>query len=322
MKIKIGQPRYCCEIGQRANNEDYIYPAPELATTANRLFLVCDGMGGHERGEVASELVARTIADYWIVNSELPDTDRKVQAAIREAIRKLEEQNNGGNTNMGTTLTLASIGEEQVMIAHVGDSRVYQIRPGGGIIYHTRDHSVVQRWVDAGVLTPEEARTHPKKNMITRAVQAGVAEGSVADVVILTDIEDGDYLFLCTDGVTGAIDDPTLVEMLEQEGSDALKMEAIQTRCRNDARDNYSAYLIPLAVEKDEHDIWKEAARDTDNMLTPDDRRCLRNQAVERQARQLIDDSDEKKEKEWKKSLGRFLVALKEHLQWLKSNNK
>lgn len=326
MKLKIGQPLYCCEIGQRANNEDHIYPYPGLARSSDRLFLVCDGMGGHEKGEVASEIVARTIADYWIVNSEMPDTDRKVQAAIREAIRKLDEQDSGSGSKMGTTLTLASIGEEQIMIAHAGDSRVYLVRPGKGIVYRTRDHSLVQGWVDRGILTPEEALVHPKKNMITRAVQPGVSENDLADVVILTDIEEGDYLFLCTDGVTGTIDDPELVKILGQAGCDESKMEAVKERCRTGARDNYSAYLIPLSVEKDEHDLWKEVARETDDMLSPDDRRDLRNRDIERQAGQLLDgatnESDTKTVKEWTKSFLRFLTALQQCLQRRKGIEK
>ena len=250
MNISIKDPLFCNETGRRKNNEDYIFPTPGIATDTCRLFLVCDGMGGHEDGELASQTVAESIAGYWLSNNQQPDNAQKVDHAIAAAIYQMDRlvKDSKGNANMGTTMTLAGIGKETILVAHVGDSRIYQIRPGLGIVYQSKDHSLVQTWVDAGLLTPEEARNHPKSNIITQVIQPGGMETIHPEVVVIKDIKNGDYLFLCTDGVTESIDDPLLVEILSGQASDNEKMDSIKQICQENSRDNYSAYLIPLVL--------------------------------------------------------------------------
>ena len=250
MEIKIKEPQYCCEIGRRKNNEDSIFPAPSAATDISRLFLVCDGMGGHEDGEIASKTTTEAIADYWAENRQLPDNPQKVIFAITAAISSMEQlvTETKGSESMGTTMTLASIGTKNILVAHVGDSRIYQIRPGSGIVYQSKDHSLVQTWVDNGLLTPEQARVHPKNNVITQVVQPGGLADIHPEVVVLNDIMDGDYLFLCSDGITESIDDNLLIEILSGQISDFEKMEKMKQICLDHSRDNHSAYLIPLVV--------------------------------------------------------------------------
>lgn len=249
--ITISEPCSCNETGQRTNNEDSIYPLPAMSSASDRLFLVCDGIGGHEKGEVASQSVARSIADYWAAHLDEPDGWEKVYAAVKQAADYLSLLGNPEEErSMGTTVTLLSIGSSSVSVAHIGDSRIYQIRPGKGIVYKTRDHSLVQKWVDAGLITPEEARVHPKKNVITQAVMPGKAEIHERDVEMIGDIADGDYFFLCTDGITESVDDGMLVDIVGSEGSDWEKMERIKDICREHSRDNYSAYLIPIHWEE------------------------------------------------------------------------
>jgi len=248
MNISIKHPQFCHEIGQRKNNEDFIFPAPAAATDANRLFIVCDGMGGHEDGEIASKTATEVISEFWSDNPQQPDTAVKVKLALAAAIHKMDllVTDSNANHNMGTTMTLASIGTESILVAHVGDSRIYQIRPGEGIIYQSKDHSLVQEWVDAGFLTLEEARTHPRSNIITQVVQPKGLSSIHPEVAILNDIQEGDFLFLCTDGITESIDDPLLVEIISGEASDEEKMNRIKQICFENSKDNHSAYLIHL----------------------------------------------------------------------------
>jgi protein phosphatase len=252
MNINLRKPQFCHEIGLRGNNEDFIYPSPATATEANRLFLVCDGMGGHEDGEVASKTATEAISAYWADHSGEPDTYQKVMNAVASAIsvmnRLVKKENK--DKGMGTTMTLASIGTDTILVAHVGDSRIYQIRPTAGIIYQSKDHSYVQTLVDAGILTLEEARVHLMNNIITQVIQPESLKSIQPEVVVIRDIEEGDYLFLCTDGITESISDDTLADIIRKEISDDEKMKQIKQICSENSKDNYSAYLIPLVIQK------------------------------------------------------------------------
>jgi protein phosphatase len=252
MNINLREPQFCHETGLRGNNEDYIYPSPATATVADRLFLVCDGMGGSEDGEIASKTVTEAIAGYWTAHGNEPDTEQKVMHAIATGITQMKQlvKKAGRNENMGTTMTLVSIGTETVFAAHVGDSRIYQIRPSAGIIYQSKDHSYVQNMVDAGILTLEEARVHPMNNIITQVIQPEGFEPIQPEVVIIWDVEEGDYLFLCTDGITESISDEKLVNIVSKDVPNNEKMNRIKQICSKNSRDNYSAYLIPLVVKQ------------------------------------------------------------------------
>jgi protein phosphatase len=253
MNIQLHQPQFCYETGLRSNNEDYIFPAPSLASCRDRLFLVCDGMGGHEDGEIASKTVTEAISAYWAANAREPDSLQKVMAAIASAVSQMNllVKNSGKDKGMGTTLTLVSIGADAIFAAHVGDSRIYHIRPTAGIIYQSKDHSLVQDWVDAGILTLEEARVHPRNNIITQVIQPESPRLIHPEVAFLKDVKDGDYLFLCTDGVTESISNKELESILCHDVSDADKINDIKQICAENSKDNYSAYLIPLGG------VWK-----------------------------------------------------------------
>lgn len=270
MEINIKTPLFCNCTGKRENNEDSIYPRPAMADSGSRLFMVCDGMGGHKKGEVASLTVSQAVADYWLLNQQEKDTLQKVNNAIDFAISRLNDIDDTQDLpKMGTTLALASIGRESVLIAHIGDSRIYHIRPGKGIIRQTKDHSLVQTWVEAGLLTPEEAAAHPKKNVITRAVQPRPEEPVTADAAILTDIHDGDYLFLCSDGVTESLSPQNLAEIITLNTADPNKIETIVKICSENSKDNFSAYLIPLSVTREPGDI------PSDDIISYSDRQAI-----------------------------------------------
>ena len=131
MKFEIFQPLAIHELGQRANQEDNIYPQLGRATVADRLFLVCDGMGGHERGEVASNIVCQTIPQYFQQAGISPDkglSDDDLRSAIEYAFQQLDRADDGAMKKMGTTLTLLYMHRCGVTCAHIGDSRIYHIR--------------------------------------------------------------------------------------------------------------------------------------------------------------------------------------------------
>ena len=249
--MKLRTPYSLNEIGQRANQEDSIFPSKGAATEESRLFLVCDGMGGHENGEVASGLVCSTFGQTLnSIDHDNFTTDMFVEtlSLAYDALDR-EDPNPESTRKMGTTLTFLQIGRNEVTVAHMGDSRVYHVRPNSvnPIVYKSCDHSLVNELVRAEIITPEEALTHPRRNVITRAMQPNLEVRHKADVRVFQDVQDGDYFFLCSDGVLETITDDILVEVLSRSVSDAEKIEAIREMCQANSRDNFSAYLVPVA---------------------------------------------------------------------------
>lgn len=210
----------------RSGNEDNYLLVPDQA-----VFIVADGMGGHAAGEVASEMAVRIIAQQLgdVRALDEDSASHQIREAIREANaqifdRTLTEHDKRG---MGTTATALVLMGPRYLIGQVGDSRAYLLRDGK-LVQLTKDHSYVQEQVDAGYLTPEDARTHPYSNVITRCV--GANEDVVPDTYLGT-LRSGDVFLLASDGLTGMIDDPRLHELLAsspepQELSDVLVSEA------------------------------------------------------------------------------------------------
>jgi len=210
----------------RSGNEDNYLMVPDKA-----VFIVADGMGGHAAGEVASEMAVRIIAQQLGDVRALDENSASHQ--IREAIREANAQifdrtlTEHDKRGMGTTATALVLMGPRYLIGQVGDSRAYLLRDGR-LVQLTKDHSYVQEQVDAGYLTPEDARTHPYSNVITRCV--GANEDVVPDTYLGT-LRPGDVFLLASDGLTGMIDDPRLHELLASAGepqdlSDRLVSEA------------------------------------------------------------------------------------------------
>lgn len=249
--MKLGMPYALNEIGGRSNQEDSIYPAKGEANESARLFLVCDGMGGHENGEVASGLVCSTFAANLANIDHEEFTVDMFNYALNAAYDALdrEDPNPESMRKMGTTLTFMHLNDHEVVVAHMGDSRVYHVRPSerNPILYQSSDHSLVNELVRAEIITPEEALTHPRRNVITRAMQPRLETRHNADVRTFSDVMAGDYFFLCSDGITETITNDILVDILRRDVSDAEKIEAIRALCAELSRDNFSAYLVPIA---------------------------------------------------------------------------
>jgi protein phosphatase len=247
MNIIIERPFAATEKGKRLNNEDYIFPSSELASPEQRLFVVCDGVGGVEKGEIASELACDSLETYF--NTFLEEDDPS-EEFVNKAVRYVESQfdeyvkQNPEAQGMATTFTLLYIGNSGITTAYAGDSRIYQFRDGK-IIFKTEDHRLVNSWVRLGKITEEEAETHPQKNVITRAI-VGSKHITSADVKMLTDIEPGDIFFLCTDGVTESFSDKALTEIFNRRNSSEKIKNTIVECCNNQSKDNFSLYIIPI----------------------------------------------------------------------------
>lgn len=247
MDITLRTPISFSELGQKDNQEDRLYPAAG-ASAASRTFIMCDGMGGHERGEVAAEIVSRTLGTTLDADSATSVSEESFNTALKQCYKTLDENLSGNDTRKpGTTLTCIRLGSNGVLEAHIGDSRIYQVRPGVGIMFRTEDHSLVNELVRAGQLTEAEARVHPRRNVITRAMMPGATNPAHADVSVLTDVRDGDFFFLCCDGVLEKLTESQLIKILSNSATtDAAKMSAIKATCDTGTRDNYTAWLVPV----------------------------------------------------------------------------
>ncbi len=254
MKIYHGLPMAFSHIGQRSINQDTLYPAVSKATEQTPFFVICDGMGGADKGEVASQLLCEAITRY-ASSMDHPIFDLvHLQTALGlayEAYQAYLSQHPFVN-RMGSTLALLQLHEQGVTVAHIGDSRVYQLR-AGKVVFQTQDHRQVNDMVEAGIITPTQALTHPWRNRLSRAVAVnstdddGTSARSLPELTVLTDIRAGDYFFMCTDGVLETIDDYTLASLLASNMPDQAKAESLQSACSEQSKDNYSGYLIGIS---------------------------------------------------------------------------
>ena len=273
MKIIIRQPLYFSEIGRKDNQEDFLYPNPATVGLGQRVFLMCDGMGGHEHGEVASQTVAMTMG-LALDKTICEDPHKAFEYALSSAYKMLDSVDTGDcGKKMGTTMTCLYLTPQGALMAHIGDSRIYQVRPSWydantgrkGIKNVTSDHSLVNDLLKAGELTPEEAQNYPHKNIITRAMQPHQERYAKADINLEYDVQAGDYFFLCCDGVLEQLTDSRLCEILAMSISDKDKMALIKAECDGKTKDNYTAWLIP--IEKVEEDSTCPTATPSDDVI-------------------------------------------------------
>jgi serine/threonine protein phosphatase PrpC len=245
MIFQLHQPYALNEKGKRSNNEDSVFPKKGLATTHDRAFLVCDGVGGQAKGEIASKIVSEIFGDA--LRQTRASEHYYIEAVLQQVEDELQyyTQTHTESQGMATTLTMVHFHENGVSVAHVGDSRIYQIR-NGQIIYKSEDHSFVNELVRAGVITQDQAATHPQRNVITRAIQ-GNEKRTSSDVYVLQNVAPNDYFFLCTDGVLESVNDATLLHILTNPLSNEEKTDEILRLCEANSRDNFSCYLLQVA---------------------------------------------------------------------------
>jgi protein phosphatase len=237
---------------KRAHNEDYFSLIED-----ERVFLVADGMGGHASGEVASKLCADTLGEFfertradedatwpYKMDRSLSFLENRLAVAIKLANLRIHEASSRDlrYKGMGTTCVSALVSGDKIYVAHAGDSRCYRIRDGA-IALLTRDHSLLEDYKEAKPdMTEEEENAFPHKNVITRAL--GMRES--IDVTIKTHaIAAGDTYLLCTDGLSGMVDDPTMLEIVT--GSKSLERavaELVDAANRNGGVDNITSLLV------------------------------------------------------------------------------
>lgn len=251
MKIKIHQPLKIHDLGQRTNQEDALWPLQP--TTDDQWFVLCDGMGGHARGEVASQTVCEALGEWYSEKAVHPVNKTQIEDALAYAYAQLDAKDGDELHKMGTTLTLLYIGSKGVVAAHMGDSRIYHIRPfasqrgrEGTILYQSRDHSLVFDLYQAGEITYEEMLTSPQKNIITRAMQPGEDNRNRMDVIHITDIQPDDWFYLCSDGMLEEMTDKELANLLTSDASDEDKHQQLIAATKYN-QDNHTAWLIHIA---------------------------------------------------------------------------
>jgi PPM family protein phosphatase len=221
---------------QRQSNEDSYFEGPPL-------FAVADGMGGARAGEVASRIAVEAFGD-----SREPGRDPEAQLVeiARTANRRIYElaRSDDAYAGMGTTLTAVIVGGREVTVGHVGDSRLYRLR-GDELERLTTDHSLVEEYVRAGRLAPEEAESHPQKSIITRAL------GVEADVDVDTltcDARDGDVFLICSDGLTGMVSEEDVAHILRQrESLEQAASDLVAAANQAGGRDNITVVLFRLS---------------------------------------------------------------------------
>lgn len=221
----------------RPINED------SAAVFAPEVYVVADGMGGHAAGEVASHILVKAVRDDLADCGSIEEQAlcRAIHRANREILATVAE--NPDCQGMGTTATLLHTEQGLAFWAHVGDSRLYLLRDG---VLHqvTRDHSYVEDLVEHGELTEAEARIHPQKNMLTRAV--GVAEALEVDSGRF-DVRTGDILLLATDGLMNMVREEEIASILQQGQQDPARA-LIEAALRSGGRDNVTAVVVVYGV--------------------------------------------------------------------------
>lgn len=231
------------DVGKRREvNEDYIYTSEKPVGNLPNLFIVADGMGGHNAGDYASKHAVEKAVEVIRECVNETDPENILQKAIDEAnayinkMSKTDEQLNG----MGTTLVAVTIDEDYVTVANVGDSRMYIV--DDFITQITKDHSLVEEMVDMGGIDREAARTHPDKNIITRAV--GVKQYVLVDFFDVS-ITEKEKLLLCTDGLTNMLNDNEIHRIIsESTDIEEAGRRLIEAANANGGRDNIAVVLV------------------------------------------------------------------------------
>lgn len=225
----------------RKVNQDYVYTTDNPIGPLENLFVVADGMGGHQAGDYASKYTVETvISELEKSNSE--DVEKALVSAIKVANREIIKKANQDPElkGMGTTVVAATIVNQMMYFANVGDSRLYLINQG--ITQLTKDHSLVEEMVRLGGIKPEEAKYHPDKNIITRAIGA---KGNVDVDFYEHRLKKGDIILMCTDGLSNMVEDDELFHII-QGGRDIVEsaVSLVDAAKENGGTDNIGIVLI------------------------------------------------------------------------------
>jgi protein phosphatase len=242
---------------KRTHNEDYFSLVED-----EQLFIVADGMGGHASGEVASKMAADSLSEFYRhtkdedatwpykMDRQLSYIENRLVCGIKLANYRIFEAASRDlrYKGMGTTIVAVLVNGEKVYIAHVGDSRVYRVR-SGSIQQVTRDHSLLEDYKDAKPdMTEEEQRNFPHKNVITRAL--GMRDSVQVDIK-QDQIQDGDVFLLCSDGLSGMIEDPAILQTIATGGDlERAVAELVDQANRAGGTDNITCLLLSCGLKE------------------------------------------------------------------------
>lgn len=227
----------------RNMNQDYVFTSDIPLGNLPNLYIVADGMGGHNAGDFASRFTVDTVSRF-VMQSEAKDAERVLKGALRAANAGLREEAEKDPSlyGMGTTFVSATILGETLLAANVGDSRLYVLHETDEIRQITRDHSLVEEMIETGRIERGTAAKLPEKNIITRAVGA---EDSLKIDFFRFPVSDGDIILLCSDGLTNMLDDSTIAKIVFstkslEKAADRLVCEANMAG----GKDNISVVLV------------------------------------------------------------------------------
>ena len=225
----------------REMNQDYYFSSDTAVGNLPNLFIVADGMGGHKAGDYASRYTIERV-----VASVSRNTGEEPIAIMKEAINKANEllvaesREDESKSGMGTTLVIGTIIGNKLFVANIGDSRLYVV--GQNMRQITRDHSLVDEMVRLGEINADEARNHPDKNIITRAV--GTSDHVEADFFEV-EITADDTILLCTDGLTNMVRDDEILDIIKKyDNAQAATMQLVKEANANGGRDNITVMII------------------------------------------------------------------------------
>lgn len=224
----------------RENNEDYYYIPGEVPN----LFILADGMGGHLAGEIASQLAVFKIVEYFKNLSDKDDISQSIISAIKVANNEIYRaaKEDSHYRGMGTTLSLVYFKDEKMYYTNVGDSRIYKIN--NDIVQITKDDSFVNYLIEIGDITEEEAKAHPKKNVVTKAL--GTSENIDVSVKEMEVTQD-DVILLCSDGLTDMVDCQKLFEIIKNDFNNSSE-KLIEEALENGGIDNITLVIIGVGV--------------------------------------------------------------------------
>ena len=245
MEIAILQTFSFCEKGRRGNNEDYIFEHLKHDEQQG-LFIVCDGVGGVEKGEIASQLACKSFEQFFLEN-QTKEIDKKHLTDAFDRVQNNFDTYITANLDakgMATTAVLAVLHSQGVAVLHCGDSRLYHFR-NEKVLWKTEDHTVINELLRKGIITEEEANDS-NKNKLSRAIQGSAMSRVRPDISFLTDLQAGDYILLCSDGVWGCFADEELATILYAPQSKTEKCDIIKSLCQANSQDNFSMILLKI----------------------------------------------------------------------------
>ncbi len=227
-------------VGKREHNEDSY-----LVLDKAGIYLVCDGVGGAAKGEVASRICCDTFREFFTGNNKVISNE-KIQEAVIETEKAFDKyiEMNIAAEGMATTLAFLAIRDEGILIAHAGDSRVYHIRDGR-ILFVTRDHTELNALLASGFLTKEAAKDYPRKNVINLAIHAG-HDPVIPDFNSITDIRQGDFFFLCSDGILESVSEEFMQAEFRGANTPEMITHKMKEICALHSKDNYTGIVIQL----------------------------------------------------------------------------